>query len=160
MGCSKWKVSVPDMTFRTWHFKKKKKITSLQTYLKRSMPETLFGTLTNLLYSVQKNLSTLIIQKPVKWFAVQNIWLVFKPSTFLVKSLSKQTLANVPFKQTRYSIWFLLAKYLKKHLWKSDILSKDPGHWPVSLYKMSLYHRYFLAYLPVKTNYLVSYSCV
>ena len=29
--------------------------------------------------------------------------------------------ANVPFKQTRYSIWFLLAKYLKKHLWKSDI---------------------------------------
>ena len=68
--------------------------------------------------------------------------------------------ANVPFKQTRYSIWFLLAKYLKKHLWKSDILSKDPGHWPISLYKMSLYHRCFLAYLPVKTNYLVSYSCV
>ena len=33
------------------------------------MPETLFGTLGNLLYSVQKNLlvRTVIIQKPVKW---------------------------------------------------------------------------------------------
>ena len=56
--------------FRTWHFKRKKKITSLHSYLKRSMSETLFGTLTNLLYSVQKNLTvrTRIIQKPVKWF--------------------------------------------------------------------------------------------
>ena len=34
--------------------------------------------------------------------------------------------------------WFLLAKCLKKQLWKSDILSKDAGHWPVSLIKMSL----------------------
>ena len=24
--------------------------------------------------------------------------------------------------------WFLLAKCLKKHLWKGDILSKDVGH--------------------------------
>ena len=41
--------------------------------------------------------------------------------------------------------WFLLAKCLTKHLWKSNILSQDAGHWPVSLLKMKLYHRYFLA---------------
>ena len=45
-----------------------------------------------------------------------------------------------------------------KHLCKSDILNKDAGHWPVSLLKMSLCHRYFLAYFARKTNYLVSSS--
>ena len=37
------------------------------------MPETLFGTLTNLLDSVQKQflVRTLIRQKPAKWFAMQ-----------------------------------------------------------------------------------------
>ena len=55
-----------------------------------------------------------------------------------------------------------LVKFVKKHLWKSDILSKDTGHWPASLVKMiltkdadtwhasllkmSLYQSYFLAY--------------
>ena len=39
---------VPDMTLQ-----KEKKITSLHSYLKRSIPETLFGTLTNLIYSIQ-----------------------------------------------------------------------------------------------------------
>ena len=53
LGYSKWKGSVPDVMFWTWQFKGEKKITSLHSYLKRSMPETLFGTLTNLLYSVQ-----------------------------------------------------------------------------------------------------------
>ena len=147
MGHSKWKGSVPDVIFRTWHFKRKQKITSLHLYLKRSMPETLFGTLANLLHSVQKNLSvrTLIIQKPVKWFVMQNSWLVSKPSTFLVKGISKQALTHFQpiFHLNKPGCWFLLAKCLKKHLWKSDILIKDAGHWPVSLLKMSLYHRYF-----------------
>ena len=35
--------------------------------------------------------------------------------------------ANVPFIGKPGS-WFLLAKFVKKHLWKSDILSKDAGH--------------------------------
>ena len=43
-----------------------------------------------------------------------------------------------------------------KHLWKSDILSKDTGHRPASLLKMSLFHRCFSKILLVKTNYLVS----
>ena len=42
---------------------RKTKITSLHSYLKRSMPETLFGTLTNLLYSVQKHLSARTLNK-------------------------------------------------------------------------------------------------
>ena len=60
------------------------------------MSETFFGTLTKLLYSVQKHLSarTLITQKPVKLFAMQNSWLVSRPSTFLVKGISKQTLTR------------------------------------------------------------------
>ena len=132
MGYSKWKGSVPDVTFWTWHFKRKKKITSLHSYLKRSMPETLFGTLTNLLYSVQKHLSarTLIIQKLVKWFAMQNIWLVSKSITFLVTGISKQILTHFQpmFLLNKSVSWFLLGKCLKKHLWKSDILSKDAGH--------------------------------
>ena len=33
--------------------------------------------------------------------------------------------ASVPFKQTRCCSWFFLAKCLKKHLRKSDILGKD-----------------------------------
>ena len=43
----------------------------------------------------------------------------------------------------------------EKHLWKSDILSKDPGHRPKSLLKMSLFHRCFSNILLVKTNHLV-----
>ena len=42
------------MTFQTWHFKEETEMTSLHSYLKRSMPKTLFGTLTNLLDSAQK----------------------------------------------------------------------------------------------------------
>ena len=38
------------------------------------------------------------------------------------------------------------SKMFEKHLWKSDILSKDAGRWPASLLKKLL----------VKTNYLVS----
>ena len=142
MGYSKWKGSVLNVTFWKWHFKRKKKITSLHSYLKRSMPETLFRTLPNLLYSVQKNLSvrTLIIQKPVKWFVMQNSWLVSKWSTFLVKGISKQALTHFQpiFHLNKPGCWFLSAKCLKKYMWKSDILSKDAAHWPVSLLKMSL----------------------
>ena len=74
----------------------------------------------------------------------------------------------------RPSSWFLLAKCVKKHLWKSDILrkdagqepaslvkmilTKDAGYWPVSLIKMSLYHRCFSHILLEKINYLAS-SC-
>ena len=32
----------------------------------------------------------------------------------------------------------------EKHLWKSDILSKDAGHRPASLLKMSLFYCFFL----------------
>ena len=44
----------------------------------------------------------------------------------------------------------------EKHLWKGDILSKDAGHRPVSLLKMSLFHGCFSIILVVKTSYLVS----
>ena len=43
-----------------------------------------------------------------------------------------------------------------KHPWKSDILSKDAGHEPTSLHKLSLFRRCFSNILLVKTNYLVS----
>ena len=151
------------MTFKKWHFKRKKKITSLHSYLKRSMPETLFGTLPNLLYSVQKNLyvRTLIIKKPVKWFAMENSWLVSKPTTFLVEGIFKQTLTHSQpvFHLNKPGCWFLLAKCLKKHLWKSDILSKGAGYWPISLLKMSLYHRYFLAYFTSKNQLSGFFMC-
>ena len=39
--------------------------------------------------------------------------------------------------------WFLLDRMFEKHLWKSDILSKDAGHRPAALLKMSLFHRCF-----------------
>ena len=45
---------------------------------------------------------------------------------------------NVRFMQKAGS-WFLLAKMFKKQLWKSDILSKDAGHRPGSLLKISLF---------------------
>ena len=48
------------------------------------------------------------------------------------------------------------SKMCEKHLWKSDILSKDAGHRPASLCKMSVFHRRFSHILLVKTNYLVS----
>ena len=63
--------------------------------------------------------------------------------------------ANVLFKQTRSLVF--TRKMFEKHLWKSSILSKDAGHWPVSLFKMSLYHRYFLAYFASK-NQLPGFS--
>ena len=89
------------------------------------MPETLFGTLPNLLYSAKKNLSvrTLIMQKPVKRFVMQNSWLVSRLTTFLVKDIFKQTLTHFQpmFYLNKPGCWFLLAKCLKKHLWKSDI---------------------------------------
>ena len=43
----------------------------------------------------------------------------------------------------------------EKHLWKSDILSKDAGRWPAYLFKMSLFHMCFSNILVVKANYLV-----
>ena len=52
--------------------------------------------------------------------------------------------------------WFFTTKMFEKHLWKSDILSKDSGHRPASLLKMPLFHRCFSNILVVKTNYLVS----
>ena len=52
--------------------------------------------------------------------------------------------------------WFLLARCLKIHLWKSDILSKDARQWPASLVKMSvLTVSVFSHILLLKTNYLV-----
>ena len=47
------------------------------------------------------------------------------------------------------------SKMFEKHLWKSNILSKDAGHRPASLLKMSLFHRCFSNILLVKTSYLV-----
>ena len=81
LGYSEWKGSARDVTFQAWHLKEEKKIASLHSYLKRSMPETLFETLKNLLYSLQKHLSVriLIIQKPVKWFKMQNGWFPNSP---------------------------------------------------------------------------------
>ena len=35
--------------------------------------------------------------------------------------------ANIPFMK-RPDSWLLQAKYVKKHLYESDILSKDVGH--------------------------------
>ena len=35
----------------------------------------------------------------------------------------------------------------EKHLWKSDILSKDAGQWVASLLKMSLFHSSTLFFL-------------
>ena len=84
LGYSEWKGIVLGMSFQVWHFKGEKKITSLHSYLNRSMPGILIGTLTNLLQSVQKYLSvrTLTIQKPVKWFGMQNKLLVSKWFTY------------------------------------------------------------------------------
>ena len=42
----------------------------------------------------------------------------------------------------------------EKHLWKSDILSKDTGRWPEASPKMPLFDM-FSNILLVKTNYLV-----
>ena len=67
-------------------------------------------------------------------------------------------LANVPF-MNRPNSWFLLAKYVKKHIWKSDILSKDAGHRPADLHLYLKCHSHtgvFSHILLVKANYLVS----
>ena len=117
LGYSKWKGSLLDVTFQMWHFKGEKKIASLHSYLKRSMPETLFGTLTNLLDSVQKQflVRTLIRQKLVKWFAMQNSWLVSKTNHIFSERYFKKDInpfpATVPFKQTRY---FIFSKICEK----------------------------------------------
>ena len=129
--------------FRTWrYFKVEKKITSLHSYLKRLMPETLFRTLTNFLDFVQKHFSvrTLIRQILVKWFPMRSSLLVSKPTTFLVKGISKQILTHFQpmFHLSKPGSLFLPAKCVKKHLWKSDILTKDAGHWPASSVKMIL----------------------
>ena len=42
----------------------------------------------------------------------------------------------------------------KKHLRKSEILSKNAGRWVASLFKMLLFHYCFSYILLVKTNYL------
>ena len=104
-------------------------MTSLHSYPKRSIPKTLFGTLTNLLLAAQKQLSvrTLIIQKPVKWFEMQNGWLVSKRSTFLVKGISKQTWTHF---QSIFHLWTNQVVG-----WKSYILTKDASDWPASLFK-------------------------
>ena len=129
------------MTFRTWHFKGEKKMTSLHSYPKRSIPKTLFGTLTNLLLDAQKQLSvrTLIIQKPVKWFEIQNSWLVSKRSTFLVKGISKQTWTHF---QSIFHLWTNQVVG-----WKSYILTKDSSEWHASLFKkfsMGIFSHIFL----------------
>ena len=55
--------------------------------------------------------------------------------------------------------WMLFnSEMRKKHQWKCDILSKDAGHQPGSLPKMSLFHRCFSHILLVKTKYFVSPS--
>ena len=88
------------------------------------MSETLFEILTNLLDSVQKEflVKTLIRQKLVKWFPMQNSWLVSKPTTFLVKDISKQILAH-------FQPIFHLNKpgSLSLVTFVSDILIKDAG---------------------------------
>ena len=62
-------------------------------------------------------------------------------------------LANVSHVETRYLDF--TCKMFEKHLWKSDILSKDAVHRPASLLKMRLFHGSFSNILLVKTNYLV-----
>ena len=60
--------------------------------------------------------------------------------------------ANIPFMDKPGS-WFVLAKCVKKHLWKSYILTKDASDWPTSLLKkssMGVFSHIFL----VKANYL------
>ena len=63
--------------------------------------------------------------------------------------------ANAPLMEKPGWMVFI-SKICDKHLWKSDILSKDASHGPASLLKMSLFHRCFSHILLVKTNYLVS----
>ena len=70
---------------------------------------------------------------------------------FLIRSILNPCQANVPIMEKPGS-WFLLAKCVKKHLRKSDILSKDAGHRPASLPKMSLFRRCFSFILLLKTN--------
>ena len=68
----------------------------------------------------------LIRQKLVKCYAVQNSWMVSKPKTFLVKGVSKQILTHSkPMFHLNKPGSLFLVKFVKKHLWKSDILSKD-----------------------------------
>ena len=81
---------------------------------------------------------------------MQNSWLVSKLTTFLVEGIFKQTLTHSQpvFHLDKPGCWFLLAKCLKKHLWKSDILSKG-----------ALYHRYFLAYFTSKNQLSGFFMC-
>ena len=131
------------------------------------MPETLFWTLTNLLDSVQKQflVRTLIRQKLVKRFAMQSSWLVSKQTTFLVKGISKQILTHFQsMSHLNKPGSLFLVKLMKKYLWKSNILSKDAGHWPLPLVKMILtkdagiWHAYLLK-MPLYQRYFFSTFC-
>ena len=51
-------------------------------------------------------------------------------------------------------------KMCEKQLWKSEILSKDAGHRPASLLKMSLFHRYFSNILLVKKEVPGLFICL
>ena len=42
---------------------------------------------------------------------------------------------NIP-RMKKPGSWFALTEMYEKHRWKSDILSKDCGHWSVSLLKI------------------------
>ena len=57
----------------------------------------------------------LYIQKPVKWFAMQNSWLVSKPFTFLVKGISKKTLTHFP---PMFHLRKPLVGFYKQNVWK------------------------------------------
>ena len=56
--------------------------------------------------------------------------------------------ANIPFLDKPFG-WFLLAKCVKKHLWKSGILSKDASHRLTSLIKMS----------PFRSCFFTNFAC-
>ena len=43
------------------------------------------------------------------------------------------------FHLSRNQVVGFIIKMFEKHLWKSDILSKDVGGWPASLLKMSVF---------------------
>ena len=49
---------------------------------------------------------------------------------------------DVPLKK-KPGEWSFLAKICEKHLWKIKILSKDAGHRPASLLKMSPFYMFF-----------------
>ena len=117
---SKWKGSAPDVTLQ------KEKNNHEFTFISEEINAwNTFWNITKLtiLCSEKPFSKNSIIQKPVKWFAMQNSWLVSKLTTFLVKGIFKQTLTHFQpmFHLNKPDCWFLLAKCLKKHLWRSDL---------------------------------------